>query len=155
MLAALQKRSATAPTVTTPTPATAPTRTEPAQAEPAQTGPTATATSLPEGPPMSNSEKDGLKLAVQRCWNVPAGLRDANELKVTLAAELAADGSVITSSIHLIEPNPVPDARFKTAFDAGRRALIRCSPYSDLPRDKFGQWRNIEVVFNPEGMVSW
>ena len=42
------------------------------------------------GPPLTNSEKDGLKLAVQRCWNVPAGLRDAQELKVTLAAELGA-----------------------------------------------------------------
>ena len=52
------------------------------------------ATSLPEGPPLTSSEKDGLRLAVQRCWNVPAGLRDANELKVTLAAELAADGAV-------------------------------------------------------------
>ena len=45
-------------------------------------------------------------------------------------------------------------ATFQQAFEAGRRALIRCSPY-DLPRDKFAQWRNIEVVFNPEGMVSW
>jgi hypothetical protein len=92
---------------------------------------------------------------VQRCWNVPAGLRDAQELKVTLAAELAPDGQVINASIRLIEPDPVPDARFKSAFDAGRRALIRCSPYAGLPRDKFGQWRSIEVVFNPEGMVSW
>ena len=115
----------------------------------------ATETSLPDGPPLTSSEKDGLRLAVQRCWNVPAGLRDANQLKVTLAAELAADGAVINASIRLIDPSPAPDARFQQAYEAGRRALIRCSPYSDLPRDKFGQWRDIEVVFNPEGMVSW
>ena len=106
------------------------------------------------GPPLSNSEKEGLKLAVQRCWNVPAGVRDAQELKVTLAAELAADGAVINASIRMIEPRNPPDARFQQAFEAGRRALIRCSPY-ELPREKYGQWRNIEVVFNPEGMVSW
>ncbi len=64
-----------------------------------------------------NSEKDGLKLAVQRCWNVPAGLRDAQELKVTLAAELAADGAVINASIRLIEPSPAPDG----ALPAGLR----------------------------------
>ncbi|HMR62347.1 MAG TPA: hypothetical protein PKD62_17685, partial [Amaricoccus sp.] len=91
----------------------------------------------------------------QRCWNVPAGLRDAQELRVVLAAELAADGAVISGSIRLIEPVPAPDARFQQAYEAGRRALLRCSPYSELPRDKFAQWRNIEVVFNPEGMVSW
>jgi hypothetical protein len=112
-------------------------------------------TSLPVGPPLTGGERDGLKLAVQRCWNVPAGLRDAQELRVVLAAELAADGGVISSSIRLIEPGVVPDERFRQAFEAGRRALIRCSPYADLPRDKYAQWRNIEVVFNPEGMVSW
>ena len=62
--------------------------------------------------------------------------------------------TVINASIRMIEPRNPPDARFQQAFEAGRRALIRCSPY-DLPREKFGQWRNIEVVFNPEGMVSW
>ena len=139
VLAALQSRA------TPPTPATAPTKTEPT---------TAKATSLPVGPPLSNSEKDGLKFAIQKCWNVPAGLRDANELKITVAAELGVDGSVIAGSLRMIEPATSPDARFDAAYRAARSALIRCSPYS-LPRDKYGQWRNIEVVFNPEGMVSW
>ena len=134
------------------TPATEPT---PATAAPTVTEPTATeATSLTVGLPLSNTEKDGLKLAVQRCWKVAAGVRDAQELKVTLAAELAADGAVINASIRMIEPHSAPDGRFQQAFEAGRRALIRCSPY-DLPREKFGQWRNIEVVFNSKGVVSW
>jgi len=139
-------RRATPAAVTPATPPTPPSVTEPTASAPA--------TSLPVGPPLSNSEKDGLKMAVSRCWNVPAGVRDAQDLKVTLAAELGADGAVINASIRMIEPRNPPDARFQQAFEAGRRALIRCSPY-DLPRDKFAQWRNIEVVFNPEGMVSW
>jgi hypothetical protein len=135
------------PQATAATPATQPSITEPTAASPA--------TSLPVGPPLTNSEKDGLRLAVQRCWNVPAGLRDAQELKVILAAELGADGGVINASIRLIDPSPAPDGRFQQAYEAGRRALIRCSPYSGLPPEKYAQWRNIEVVFNPEGMVSW
>jgi hypothetical protein len=135
-----------------PAPEPAP-ATETAAAAPSSSS--SSATSLPVGPPMTGSEKEGLKLAVQRCWNVPAGLRDAQELKVTLSAELNPDGSVINASIRMIEPSTAPDARFKSAFDAGRRALIRCSPYTDLPREKYAQWRNLEVVFNPEGMVSW
>jgi hypothetical protein len=111
-------------------------------------------TSLPVGPPLTGSEKEGLKLAVQKCWNVPAGLRDAQSLKVTVGAEFAADGSVINASIHLIEPSPAPDARFQQAYEAARRALIRCAPYS-MPRDKYAQWRDVEIVFNPEGMVTW
>lgn len=149
---------ATPPTATPPTPSTqsavaAAVAAAVAEREAAAEG-QAAATSLPEGPPITNAERDGLRLAVQRCWNVPAGLRDAQELKVTLAADLNADGSVINGSIRLIEPTNPPDGRFQQAYEAGRRALIRCSPYQ-LPREKYAQWRNIEVVFNPEGMVSW
>ncbi len=120
------------------------------------TQPTApTSSSLPEGPPISASEKDGLRFAIQRCWNVPAGLRDAEELKITVAAELDSDGAVISGSVRMIDPASIIDGRYDAAYRAARSALIRCSPYSDLPREKFAQWRNIEVVFNPEGMVSW
>lgn len=128
---------------TAPTPPSEPTQTAPSPASGA------------EGPPLSAGEKDGLRLAVQACWIVPAGLRDAQELRVVLGAELTAQGDVISSSVRLIEPDPMPDDRFRQAYEAGRRALIRCSPYTDLPREKYSQWRNIEVVFNPEGMVSW
>lgn len=107
------------------------------------------------GPPITSAERDGLKFAIQRCWNVPAGLREAEELKIVIAAELTAEGDLVGSSVRMIEPANAPDSRYQVAYDAARRALIRCSPYTDLPREKFEQWRNIEVVFNPEGMVSW
>jgi hypothetical protein len=127
-----------------------------APTEPTVTAATAPAeTSLPVGPPLTQGERDGLRLAVQRCWNIPAGVRDAGELKVTLAAELGPDGAVIPSSIRLVDPNPAPDGRYQAAYEAGRRALRRCAPYDELPREKYAQWRNIEVVFNPEGMLSW
>lgn len=139
---------------TAPTPPTAPSTTQ--ATAPTPPGDTrVTETSLPSGPPITNAERDGLRLAVQKCWNLPAGVREASELKVTLAAELNPDGAVISGSIRLIEPDPAPDARFQAAYDAGRRALLRCSPYTDLPREKYARWRNLEVVFNPEGMVSW
>ena len=72
-----------------------------------------------------------------------------------VGAELAADGQVINASVKFIEPDPTPDGRFAQLFEATRRAIIRCSPFTELPRDKYAQWRNIEVVANPEGIVSW
>jgi hypothetical protein len=133
---------------TPPTPAT-----PPAPATPAEPS-TAEATSLPVGAPLSAAEKDGLKFAIRDCWVMPAGLRDAGDLKITVAAELGSDGAIIAGSVRMIEPARSPDPRFDAAYGAARRALIRCSPY-ELPREKYAQWRNIEVVFNPEGMVSW
>ena len=81
VMAALQARGRPggqrgATPATPPTPATEPTVTPADRADGRRS-----ATSLPVGPPMTGSEKDGLRLAVQRCWNVPAGLRDAQELQ--------------------------------------------------------------------------
>jgi len=132
------------------TPATEPTPPTP----PTTTAPSAGA-GTPQGPPLSASEKDGLKFAIQSCWNVPAGLREAEELRIVVGAELAADGALIPSSVRMVEPRSAPDARYQVAYDAARRALIRCSPYTGLPRAKYARWRSIEVVFDPQGMVSW
>lgn len=103
------------------------------------------------GPPLTGSEKEGLVLAVQKCWNVPVGIQDADDLAVTIAVDMTPDGR-LASSPKLIEPTGAPSGSIKQAFEAGRRALIRCAPY-DLPQDKYEQWRQIEVVFNPERMV--
>jgi hypothetical protein len=62
---------------------------------------------------------------------------------------------VVPDTIRLLAPVPAPDARYQRAFEAGRRALLRCAPYAELPADKYAQWRRLEIVFNPEGMVSW
>jgi hypothetical protein len=132
-----------------PTPTPAPPQPAPSQAAaPSQA-------SVAAGPPLTQGEKDGLKFAVSSCWNVPAGLRDAQDLEVVIGASFDADGTVLPGSIRLVEPNPLPDPRFQQAFEAGRRALIRCSPYSGLPREKYSHWQTVEFVFNPEGMVSW
>ena len=41
----------------------------------------------------------------------------------------------------------------QSAFEAGRRAIIRCTKGGyPLPPEKYGQWREIEVVFDPSQM---
>ena len=43
---------------------------------------------------------------------------------------------MINASIRLIEPNPAPDGRFQQLFEATRRAIIRCSPFTGPPARK-------------------
>ena len=39
------------------------------------------------------------------------------------------------------------------AYEAARRAIIRCGTNGfDLPQESYDRWRQIELVFNPEGM---
>ena len=39
------------------------------------------------------------------------------------------------------------------AFEAARRAILRCGASGyDLPADKYDQWREVEITFDPSGM---
>ena len=140
-----QTASATPPTEPTP-----PSVTPPAPATPPSNAPAG-----PVGPPLSVAEKDGLKFAIKACWSVPAGVREAEDLRITVGVELDPGGGIVDGTIRLLDPAVPPDTRYEAAFRAARIALLRCAPYSDMPRDKYAQWRTLEVVFNPEGMVSW
>jgi hypothetical protein len=111
----------------------------------------ASQTSAPVGPPLSFGEKDGLRIAIQECWNVPAGVARAEDLAVTLSAELDVQGKVV-SNPKLVSPSLGSRPEIKQAYEAARRAILRCQPYS-LPKEKFARWRFIEVLFNPRKMV--
>ena len=123
------------------------------QAE-AEAAAAAAAAEVAVGPPLTAGEKEGLKLAVQQCWVVPAGLEGASDLRVVLAVELDPDGRIIGSP-RLIEPASADDPQVRAAYEAARRALLRCQGKGyDLPREKYEQWKNLEVGFDPRGMLE-
>ncbi len=126
---------------------------EPDQAQPPQVVPDTAAqptTTTPQR--LTTEESEGLKFAIKKCWSVPIGIRNDSELKVTLGVELDRDGRVKQGSPRLIEPGSIETSEIRQAFNAARRAVMRCQPY-DLPVHKYEHWRSMEVVFNPEKMV--
>ncbi|MFQ5621827.1 MAG: hypothetical protein ACE5FS_00370 [Paracoccaceae bacterium] len=141
--------------IDTPRPATPEPEPEPAVPQDPSPQPPATPTpsqpALASGPPLTGGEIDGLRLSIKKCWSVPAGLRNAEELEVVVAVTLSREGKVVGNAVRWIEPADQSDPRFKSAFRAARRAILRCQPY-DMPGEKYAQWKELEVVFNPKGM---
>jgi hypothetical protein len=122
-----------------------------AQAEAAATS-TSTRTSTPTGPPLTNNEREGLRLAVQKCWNVNSA-SEASRITVVLGLAMEKDGKPLISSIRRISASDGSESAQRSAFDAARRAIIRCSKGGyDLPVEKYDRWRDIEITFNPEKM---
>ena len=114
--------------------------------------PDATA-SAPTGPPLTSGEKDALRVAVQQCWNVGALSSAALRVTVTVGVSMLADGRPDTASIRQVAAEGGSGDAVRQAYEAARRAIIRCGARGyDLPADKFDQWREIEMVFNPERM---
>lgn len=103
----------------------------------------------PSGPPLTFSEREGLRVAVQACWNVDVGSAASNTV-VTVEMQMNRDGTVVANSLRMIGSDG-PDA--STAFAVARRAILRCQRGGyKLPSDKFDHWQTIEMTFNPENM---
>jgi hypothetical protein len=108
---------------------------------------------VPQGPPLSAGEKEALRVAVSRCWNVGSLSTDALSTTVVVAVSMAQDGKPVTSSIRLASSSGGSEAAARQAFEAARRAIIRCGARGfDLPVEKYAQWQEIEMTFNPERM---
>ena len=113
----------------------------------------APAAAEPSGPPLSAGEKESLRVAVSSCWNVGSLSTEALRTTVVVSVAMNQDGTPITGSITLESSSGGSDGAARQAFEAARRAIIRCgaSGYA-LPAEKYGQWRDIEMTFNPERM---
>ena len=107
----------------------------------------------PAGPPLTQGEKDGLRVAVSKCWNVGSLSTDALGVTVVVAVNMTPDGKPDTGSIRMLSSSGGTNNAAETAFQAARRAIIRCGGRGfDLPVEKYDQWREIEMTFNPERM---
>ena len=107
----------------------------------------------PSGPPLTAGEKDGLRVAVQSCWNVAALSSEAMAVSVTIAVSMTQDGKPDRASIRMIGFDGGTEAAASKAYEAARRAIIICGDKGfPLPPEKYEQWKNVEMVFDPKGM---
>ncbi|MEX0285017.1 MAG: energy transducer TonB [Paracoccaceae bacterium] len=110
-------------------------------------------TPVPTGPPLTSGEKSDLILAVSNCWNVGSLSTEALNTTVIVGVKMTEDAKPIASSIRLISSFGGSEAAANQAFQAARRAILRCGARGyALPVEKYGQWRDIEMTFNPERM---
>lgn len=105
------------------------------------------------GPPLTRGERDALRVSVSNCWNVGSLSTDALATTVIVAVDMAEDATPVTSSIRMLSFSGGTEAGARQAFEAARRAIIRCGARGyNLPREKYAQWREIEMTFDPSGM---
>ena len=108
---------------------------------------------VPSGPPLTSAEKNDLIFAVSNCWNVGSLSTEALATTVVVGVQMSKDAKPVVSSIKLLSHSGGSDGAAQQAFQAARRAIIRCGASGyDLPEEKYGQWRDIEMTFNPERM---
>ncbi len=112
----------------------------------------AAAANVPQGPPMTGSEREGFRVAVNRCWTVDPGSQAA---RVTMTVGFTLDQSgKVSGDVRQVAASGGDDGSTRVAYDAARRAILRCqgSEGYDLPAEKYSEWREVEITFDPSGM---
>ncbi|MFG6590564.1 energy transducer TonB [Sulfitobacter sp. 1A12157] len=104
----------------------------------------------PSGPPLSSGERESLRVAVSACWNIGALSTEAARTTVVVGMQMNQDGTPVASSIRLLSASGGSDTAARQAFEAAKRAVIRCGSRGyDLPQEKYSQWQDIEMTFDP------
>lgn len=107
------------------------------------------------GLPLSMSEMDAVRSQIAKCWSVPAGAKDAHELRVTVRVQLQQDGTVTLVELadDSISRYSSGDTFFRAAADSALRAVRQCSPLKNLPPEKYQTWKDIIMTFDPKEML--
>lgn len=101
------------------------------------------------GPPLSRREREGLRLALDRCWRRPfIGGDDPSTLRVALEFRLGRDGR-LDGEPQVVFPAGPTTSRQNAAIASAKDAVRRCEPFSQLPPEKYDQWRVIRATFDP------
>ena len=107
----------------------------------------------PLGSQLSASEVDMIREQISRCWNIPAGARDAKDLVVELRVEVGPDG-MVQQAIIVDQAREASDPFFRAAAESARRAFFNpdCRPLR-LPPDKYEIWKDMIVDFSPKDLL--
>jgi hypothetical protein len=103
--------------------------------------------------PLSISEIDLVRQQIAKCWNLPAGAKDAENMVIEIAVAMNTDGTVRTANIK--NTGLGSDPFLRAMAESALRAVLnrRCQPFK-LPRDKYDRWKTMTLIFNPKEMFG-
>ncbi len=99
---------------------------------------------------ISLSEIDAFRVQMQKCWTVPAGAANADNLAVRVRVLLTRKGEIV--HLYLTDKSRASDPYFRAAAESVLRAIRRCQPFQ-MPPEKYHRWRELELNFDPREML--
>ncbi len=103
------------------------------------------------GTRMSQSQMDALRGKIQGCFNLTAGMADAEELRATVRVRLKPSGE-LDGRPKVTASGGQPGVR-RAFMGAAKRAVQRCAPYDELPKDQYETWSELIVNFDVSDML--
>jgi len=100
-------------------------------------------------PSLSETEWDPLRAAIRKCWRLDRGAKEQAEVVVRVRL---TKGGYLSGRPILLDSQSPNSPYTRVAFQRAVTALKKCEPYDVLPARKYAGWRQIELVFRPDGV---
>jgi colicin import membrane protein len=98
---------------------------------------------------VSQNELEALKARLIKLWNIPAGARNPDELKVEIRISLGRDGRLSAPPRVLTSGN---SPAFQASREAAVRALFQGQPFDMLSPATYEEWKELDILFDPRDM---
>jgi outer membrane biosynthesis protein TonB len=104
---------------------------------------------------LSASLAGAIQAQIQPCWSIPAGAKEAEDLKVRIRIYLLPDGNLARPPeiVDRLRMNMPGQSFYRVAAESARRAVQRCAPLK-LPPESYDIWNDIELNFDPGEMLG-
>lgn len=103
------------------------------------------------GSTLSQSEMDALKGQIQNNWSVISGIDGAKGMIITVTMKLDESGAIIGRP-EVTSTGGTESAR-RMLEGSALRAVMRSSPFKNLPADKYDAWSEVVVNFDPSELL--
>ncbi|MDE1157833.1 MAG: hypothetical protein PW791_06075 [Neorhizobium sp.] len=116
------------------------------------TSPAATGSTKPaNAAKLSQSELDALRGQIENNWSVIAGIDGADGVVIRVTMKLDQSGAIIGRPE--VTASGGSDAARRTLEGSALRAVMRSSPFKNLPADKYDAWSEVVVNFDPSELL--
>ena len=106
-----------------------------------------------DGAPLSLSEREGFRLAINECWRVGSLSREAQGTSVTIAFSMSQNGMPEPGTMRLMGHSGGSPAAAQQAYEAAQRAVLQCAGTGyALPAEKYNRWKDVIIDFSPNGV---
>ena len=94
------------------------------------------------------------KAHLKTCWKLPPGVTENDKVRILIRIALLPNGALAAQPELIGGPSAVSAASefVLPVYKNAVAALKQCAPYSMLPRDRYKEWRVLDINFSPDEM---
>ena len=101
------------------------------------------------------SEEDAIRAQFMQCWSVPLGIPYDETMIVKIKIFLNTDGSLLKPPevVQHERMNKPGEKYFRTLAESALRAVRRCDPIKAPEAERYDNWKNLQLNFDPREIL--